>query len=492
MTPFTPMAHMTHSDPDQALPPSGRELPSSGPVTPAPLRSRGVSRRALLVGAAALAPGATACGALGGGAAGPSAAARSQQPVTLHYGTFWDQARLDVVAPAIKEFEQRTGHTVVMEAVPGYTDKFVVLFASGSAPDVPHAVNYLMPKLFDQGAILDLMPYLNREKIDLKRDYGLMGLEFWGGKIPVMPYVLSPHAWYYNKTALKEAGAPDPWDTLKGDVAWDDLLAMAKAVTRSAQGDKPERFGVQLTYNDIEYQLGGFVWSNGGRTHDWSILKYTMDLPASIAAVQWVHDLLHKHRVMMSTATANALRDAGVSNPFVAGRVVLIENSTGQLNPLLTGVKDQFEWDVFPIPRARRGGPPPVTYTSGDPNCVNAATPKQEPGWQLVKWLGGPVVQNLIGRTKLLTPALNEAAADTKGFGGPPPTHIKVFADVFKGKVFRRFLHYNHQQGLATFRKWLDQAFDANNIGVEQALREATREANLLVEVGKTRPTFPD
>jgi hypothetical protein len=27
---------------------------------------------------------------------------------------------------------------------------------------------------------------------------------------------------------------------------------------------------------------------------------------------------------------------------------------------------------------------------------------------------------------------------------------------------------------------------------VEQALREATREANLLVEVGKTRPTFPD
>jgi hypothetical protein len=38
------------------------------------------------------------------------------------------------------------------------------------------------------------------------------------------------------------------------------------------------------------------------------------------------------------------------------------------------------------------------------------------------------------------------------------------------------------------FRKWLDQAFDQNSVSVEQALREA----NLLVEGGKTRPTFPD
>jgi multiple sugar transport system substrate-binding protein len=476
----------------------------SGPIAPAARRGAehsgrrggrpgGLSRRTLLAGTALLLPGVTACGALGGGdAPGTSASAPAKKAVNLHYMTFWDQARLSVIAPAMKEFEQRTGHTVNMESVPGYTDKFVVLFASGAAPDVPHAVNFLMPKLFDQGAITDLMPYVNREKMDIKRDYGLMGLEYWGGKIHVMPYVLSPHAWYYNKTLLKEVGAPDPWDTLKGDLTWDDMLTIAKAATRPAQGEKPERFGVKLTYNDIEYQLGGFTWSNGGRSHDWSTLKYTMDQPPAIAAVQWVHDLLHKHQAMMSTATANALRDAGVANPFLAGRVALIEDSTGQLSPLLTGVKDQFEWDVFPIPRARRGGPPPVTYTSGDPNCINATSDKQDAAWQLVQWLAGPQVQHLIGSTKLLTPALNEASSDTKGFGAPPPAHIKVFSDVFKGKVFRRFLHYNHQQGLATFRKWLDQAFDANTISVEQALREATREANLLVEVGKTRPTFPD
>jgi multiple sugar transport system substrate-binding protein len=436
----------------------------------------GVARRALLlrstVGPAGLlvAGGATlagaACGLPEGASAGPGAG-RARQPVTLTYTTFWDEQRLGVVRPAVREFEERTGHTVNLEAVPGYTEKFVVQFASGSAADVPHAVNYLMPKLFDQGAILDLTAYVNRDKLNLRRDYGLMGLEFWGGKILTMPYVLSPHAWYYNKTMLKEAGAPDPWDTLKGEVVWEDLLTIAKATTRPGTGDRPERWGMQLTYNDIEYQLGGFVWSNGGRTHDWGAFKYTMDLPASVEAVQWVHDLLHRHRAMLPTATATALRDAGIVNPFVAGRVAMFENSTGQLSPLLTGVRDQFEWDVFPIPRAKKGGPPPVVYTSGDPNCVNGATPKADA-------------------------ALSEASGDEKAYAAPPPAHIKVFSEVFKGKVFRRFFHYNHQQGLAVFRKWLDQAFDQNSIGVEQALREATREANLLVEGGKTRPTFPD
>jgi ABC-type glycerol-3-phosphate transport system substrate-binding protein len=412
--------------------------------------------------------------------------------VTIRHSTFTfaDPARRDVIMPGIREFEQRTGHRVEFE--PADVDKFVVQFAAGAAADQPQAANYLMPKLFDQNAIEDLTAYVTRDKLNLRRDYGLMGLEFWGGKILCLPLILSPHAWYYNKALLKESGAPDPWDTLKGDLTWDDLLAIARATTRPAQGDQPARWGVQLMYNDVEFSLGGLVWSNGGRTHDWSALKYAMDLPKSVEAVQWAHDLLLKHRVMMPSGAVNELRQAGVADPFVTGRVALIEHATSRLLPFASGVKDQFEWDVFPIPRATRGGPPPVTYTSGDPNCVNAATDKKEAAWQLARWFAGPVIQHLIGRGKSQYPALIEAAADPKGFAAPPPAHIKVFADVFKGKVFRRFFHYNHNQGIAVYRGWLDKAFDAGTVGVEPALREATREANALVEIGKSRPTFPD
>ncbi|MGH2370826.1 MAG: extracellular solute-binding protein, partial [Chloroflexota bacterium] len=331
-------------------------------------------------------------------------------------------------------------------------------------------------------------PYVTRDKINLQRDYGLMGQEFWDGKILTVPYVLSPHAWYYNKTMLKEAGAPDPWAELNGQLTWDDMLTIAKATSHPAEGNRPQRWGIWLNYTDIEYQLAGFIWSNGGRAHDYTTMKYTMDLPKSVEAVQWVHDLLHKHRVMLSLSQAKELSDAGLTHPFQNGRAAMFENSTGQLNPM-SKVTD-FEWDVFPIPKVSKNGPPPVTYTSGDPNCVNAATDKKDEAWLFARWLAGPTVQHLIGSTKLLTPALIAASSDPKGYAAPPPDHIRVFSDVFKGKVTRRFFHHESAQGLNIFRTWIGKAFDGE-IPVEQALREATREANQIIS-WKTKPTFPE
>jgi multiple sugar transport system substrate-binding protein len=461
-----------------------RALPTR-PATP------GLSRRRVLAVAGSVAASAAwvaACAPAGQGGGGDAAGAPQKRSVSLRYTTFWTQQRLDVIAPAIKQFEEETGHRVSMEPVTNYAEKLVVEFVSGTAADAPHANNTVMPKLFDQGMVLDLTRYVNRDKINVKRDYGLMGQEFWDGKILTMPYVLSPHAWYYNKTMLKEAGAPDPWERLNGQLTWEDMLTIARATTRPAQGDRPQRWGIWLGYDDIEYQLAGFIWSNGGRAHDYATMKYTMDQPKSIEAVQWVYDLLNKHKVMLSLRQVQELADAGLRHPFQDGRAALFENSTGQLQPL--GPVKDFEWDVFPIPRVSRNGPAPVTYTSGDPNCVNAATDKKDEAWLFVKWLAGPTVQHLIGRTKLLTPALIEATADAKGYAAPPPAHIKVFADVFKGKVTRRFFHHESQQGLTIFRNWIRKAFDGE-IAVEQALREATREANQIIS-WKTKPTFPE
>jgi ABC-type glycerol-3-phosphate transport system substrate-binding protein len=305
-----------------------------------------------------------------------------------------------------------------------------------------------------------------------------------------MPYVLSPHAWYYNKTLVKEVGAPDPWEKLNGDLAWDDLLAIAAATTRPASGDRPERWGISLTYNDIEYQLMGFIWSNGARTHDYGQMRYLLDDPKVIEAVQFVSDLLQKHRVMLSLEKRAEMTQAGVRDAFVAGLVCLVETSSSAVNGYVTGVGSQFEWDVFPIPRARKGGPPPVTYTSGDPNSVNAATPHKDAAWAFTKWLAGPQTQALFGRTKLAYPALKEAASDPRTYAAPPPPHMNVFGKVFDGKVARRFFHYNHLKALDVIRAQLNAAFSGEKT-VAQAMRDANREANLTVE-WKTKPTFPD
>src|SRR5687767_10508943 len=170
-------------------------------------------------------------------------------------------------------------------------------------------------------------------------------------------------------------------------------------------------------------------------------MKYLMDQPKAIEAVKWVHDLLHRHKVMLSLAQAAELSAAGQPHPFQNGRAAMFEDSTGQLNPLVTNVKD-FEWDVFPIPQASKNGPPAVTYTSGDPNCVNSATDKKDEAFSFVKWLAGPATQNLIGRTKLLTPALIAASGDPKGYASPPPAHPTDSAAVLKPKVTPPLLHH--------------------------------------------------
>ncbi|MGH2352095.1 MAG: hypothetical protein ACRDJN_10850, partial [Chloroflexota bacterium] len=140
-----------------------------------------LSRRRLVVAAGSVtaATWAAACGAQGGSESTPGEGAPQKRSVQLRYTTFWNQQRLDVIAPAIRQFEQETGHQVSMEPVTNYGEKLVVEFVAGTAADVPHASNTVMPKLFDQHMILDLTPYVTRDKINLQRDYGLMGQEFW-------------------------------------------------------------------------------------------------------------------------------------------------------------------------------------------------------------------------------------------------------------------------------------------------------------------------
>ena len=116
--------------------------------------------------------------------------------------------------PGIREFEQRTGHRVEFE--PADVEKFVVQFAAGAAADQPQAANYLMPKLFDQNAIVDLTAYVNRDKLNLRRDYGLMGLEFWGGKILSCPRSSAPTPGTTTRPCSRKSAPPTPGTPSRG------------------------------------------------------------------------------------------------------------------------------------------------------------------------------------------------------------------------------------------------------------------------------------
>jgi len=421
-------------------------------------------------------------------AAAPSGA--QGKKVEIRYGTFWNQERVNLLDPVLKEWTKTSGITVTAEPTPSrYIEKMLSQIAANTVPDTFLVDSYIAPKMYDQKQVLDLNPYVQQAKVDLKKDYGLMGVELWDGKTYAMPFVLSPHAWYYNKTMLKEVGAPDPWDDLKGDLTWDDMLQIGLKATRDTNGDKKtDVWGLRLDYNSIDYQLGGFIYSNGGRSHDYETMKYTLTEPKCVEAIQFVYDLVHKHKICAPMGEMQQLGQAGVTMPFQAAVVAMEEDSTGRLTTNAVNIKAKFVWDIFPIPRAKKGGEPGVPYVSGNPNSGYAKTKNPDEAWEVLNFMSGPVVQGMLSKNKLLQPGLLSAANDKEGFLKPPPDHIDVFNKLYQGKVTRRFFHQNSQEGVDTIAKWLDKIF-LNEVPLEEGLKQANDEANALVK-WTSKPTI--
>jgi multiple sugar transport system substrate-binding protein len=194
----------------------------------------GMSRRtvvAWLGGAAAIAL--PACGA---STTPAQQAATSKAPASIIYSTTWDQLRVDVLNRGMAIFREKFSH-IKVEVVPGQQrDKVTAAFAAGSGPDSLWIEGQIGPRLYESGSLLDLTSRVKTAKINLEKDYISSKLEKWGPKVFAMPHTVSPHAWYYNKSLLKRAGAKDPWDDLKGNWTWADMLDMTKKVTKVVPG----------------------------------------------------------------------------------------------------------------------------------------------------------------------------------------------------------------------------------------------------------------
>ena len=184
-----------------------------------------------------------------------------KKDVTLRYQTFWAQYRTDILKQSIDQFTQKTGVKVTVESLPSadFRTGLATTMAAGTAADTFIDDVWNMVKYYDAGLILDIADRLKADKIDLNTDYGLIGLEQYCGKVYLIPFVLSPHAWYYNKNMFKEVGAKDPWDDLNGQWTFDDFRDAAMKITQTGGG---KRWGAQLGAT-VEYNWDPIIRTAG-------------------------------------------------------------------------------------------------------------------------------------------------------------------------------------------------------------------------------------
>jgi multiple sugar transport system substrate-binding protein len=407
----------------------------------------------------------------------------SKGPVEIVYSTWW-AAMMDNIQPVFPKFTEKTNIKIKVEIVPynDFVTKLTTQLTAGTAPDTMNANNLAHVKFFDSNVFLDMTERLRADKIDLKADYGLMGLEYWCGKQFALPFDNDPRAVYYNKTMIKEAGAKDPWDDLKGQWTLDDMREIAiKCTKRTA--NKTDQWGITMGYTGMSESNGMFVWSFGGKWADFNTMKYTLDSPESIAAHNYVYEMVMEDKSVITNAESQALTQAGISDPFSGGKVAMWIRASAQVGPLNRAVANKFEWDVAPFP-GKTSGTPGITLVSGNPNEVSAKSAHADEGYQFIKWLAGEEVQGLFATNKYEVPSMNKLKAT---YAKPPPEHISVFPDVYKGAYGIHFRHYNTLQNYSTYSTEMEKVF-LGQAKMEGTLKKLNADLNNNIKYGSCMP----
>lgn len=202
------------------------------------------------------------------------------------------------------------------------------------------------------------------------------------GRVHGVPFQNSTPVLYYNVDAFREVGL----DPDKPPATWADWVDAAKRLTKRDAG-KVTRWGLMMNEaeDNLMWLLSGFAMSNGGQyfNKDWGGEVY-YNVPSTLGAVQFLDDLVHKHRVMPEGVNdANAMSAA-----FFSGRAAMILNSTGALGFVRQNMK--LPYKVAFVPRALVNAAP----IGGGSLMIPAgnSAERQQAAWTLIRWLTSPAV----------------------------------------------------------------------------------------------------
>jgi multiple sugar transport system substrate-binding protein len=120
-----------------------------------------------------------------------------------------------------------------------WLDKYQIMLAAGSSPDVFLVAMADFPKLANSGYLLDLGKYFTESYFN---DFvpGILKSYVWQGKHYALPYTMDTRVLYYNKDLFRKAGL----DPNKPPRTWQEYLAYAKKLTMdSSGGGKIDTYG---------------------------------------------------------------------------------------------------------------------------------------------------------------------------------------------------------------------------------------------------------
>ncbi|MCX7918195.1 MAG: sugar ABC transporter substrate-binding protein [bacterium] len=314
-----------------------------------------------------------------------------------------------------------------------YWTKLLTMIAAGNPPDMILLDTEQFPKFVKRGYLLDLTPYLEKDREIEIDDYfpEAVRRSSYQKKIFGIPTDTAIALPFYNCDIFDQVGIPYPSEHW----SWDDYLRIAKKLTRDIDDDGKI---------DI-YGSGGVPWiqytfSQGGHFVDNPInpTKCTIDDQIVMNAIQWVADLRLVHKVSPDPAQ---LAYETVDDMFVAGKIAM--NINGHwLVPKYRAIK-KFRWNVASMPTGKVGK---AAINFGSCYAIPAGTKHPDAAWKLLKFYASIPIAKRFVSFGYFTPA-NKLIAYSPEFlnSGLPPANEKAFLEAMHYTVSYPFFEKNSE-----------------------------------------------
>ncbi|MGC4940441.1 ABC transporter substrate-binding protein [Kribbella sp. DT2] len=416
-----------------------------------------LSRRRFLAGLGGLAAGGVLAGCGGGG----NEAGGGGKGLTF---LNWQQVKGTPLEQAIQAHEKAAGVTVTVQpaVTQEYDTKMRTLLAGGAPPDVMRINDDFVRGFSEQGALLDLRPYIEKDGLDTAQ-FAKEVYEFpkqTDGSHTAWVVGYEPRLIFYNVDLFKQAGVPLPPTTWSAEGwHWDDFVDRAKKLTVPGQ-----RYG-GLIYLDTGYEQT-FTVNHGSETGIFSTdgSKFTLSGDQEIEALQWATDLTCKDKVQPPWSALQ--QDNAETQMFAQGKLAMLYATFGTVPYLRSTIKD-FTWDVAPPPADLEQ----KTESSVIVFCIPKTAKNPDQAWALLKYLASEEGGRILLEGGSFTPINNKAAAGLAP-KGKMPEHIGLFGEASKHLTATNQTK-NTLGARELYRPALDQAYNCEK-SVADVLKQVT------------------
>lgn len=372
---------------------------------------------------------------------GKNSDSASDGKVTVNYW-LWDDnqtASYQECADAFHTANPNITVKITQTAWAQYWQNLTTQLASGDAPDVwtDHVSYY--PQLVSNNQILDIQPYVERDKVDLSQyQSGLADLFVKDGARYGLPKDWDTMALVYNTDLLSKQGVDS---AALSDLTWNPKDGgTLEQVIAKATVDKNGHNGLDPAFDKNNVKVFGFLpeWADGSQGQngwgDFAVSDgftfldknpwgshYNYDDPKLADTINWYKQLIAKGYApkfdKQSTLGRDAVMDAGQGAITITG--------SWTINSYLSATAKQ-KYAFAPLPTGPTGR---KTAINGLSDAIFAGTKHKEQSWQWVKFLGSSACQDLVAKNAVVFPAIKEASDKSLAAHQAKGQDVHVFTD---------------------------------------------------------------